>query len=97
MLQSQESQLVPMPFNVASSDWANSSITYQSAAATEPIRHGLAITFTLTASANRKGTTIVGDARARLRGGIRTDNKRQWVSTAVTKRMVSGRGGMKTA
>ncbi|MEZ6152689.1 MAG: hypothetical protein R3C09_21530 [Pirellulaceae bacterium] len=45
VLQSQESQLVPMPFNVASSDWANSSITYQSAAATEPIRHGLAITF----------------------------------------------------
>ncbi|MCA9181148.1 MAG: hypothetical protein KDA51_06830 [Planctomycetales bacterium] len=45
VLQSQESQLVPMPLNVASSDWANCCITYQSAVATEPIRQGLAVTF----------------------------------------------------
>lgn len=45
VLQSQVSQLVPMPLNVASSDWASSSIAYQSVDATEPIRHGLAITF----------------------------------------------------
>jgi antitoxin component YwqK of YwqJK toxin-antitoxin module len=44
VLQSQESQLVLMPLNVVSSDWANSSVTFQSSA-TEPIRHGLAVTF----------------------------------------------------
>ncbi|MEO8268166.1 MAG: hypothetical protein ABI557_00515 [Aureliella sp.] len=45
VLQSQVSQLVPMPLNVASSDWANSSITYRSAVTAEPIKHGLSVTF----------------------------------------------------
>jgi len=45
MLQSQELHLVPMPHNIASSDWSNSRIEYRATAGIEPIRHGLAVTF----------------------------------------------------
>ncbi len=45
VLQSQTMQLVPAPFNVTNSDWANNSITYSSTDGIEPIRHGLAVTF----------------------------------------------------
>ena len=45
ILQSQEWQLVPMPLNVASSDWATCSIAYKPADGMEPIRHGLSVTF----------------------------------------------------
>jgi len=37
--------LVPSSLNVAHSDWDASTVAYQSVAATETIRHGMAVTF----------------------------------------------------
>ncbi len=45
VLQVQEWHLVASPLNVARSDWNTNSVVYQSAAVTEPIRHGMAVTF----------------------------------------------------
>ncbi len=45
VLQAQEWHLVPVPLNIAASDWDNNRIEYRSATATEPIRHGLSVTF----------------------------------------------------
>ncbi len=45
VLQAQEWHLVPMPLNVAASDWANSKIEYRSPTSVEPLRHGMSVTF----------------------------------------------------
>lgn len=45
VLQSQEWHLVPMPFNVASSDWSENKVEFQSTVGATPIRHGLSTTF----------------------------------------------------
>lgn len=45
VLQSQEWHLVPMPLNVASSDWNSSKVEFQSTVGRPPIRHGLSTTF----------------------------------------------------
>lgn len=45
VLQSQEWHLVPMPLNVASSDWSGDQVEYQSTVGATPIRHGLSTTF----------------------------------------------------
>lgn len=45
VLQSQEWHLVPMPLNVASSDWNGSKVEFQSTVGATPIRHGMSTTF----------------------------------------------------
>lgn len=45
VLQSQEWHLVPMPLNVASSDWNGSQVEFQSTVGSTPIRHGMSTTF----------------------------------------------------
>lgn len=45
VLQAQEWHLVPVPLNISASDWDNNRIEYRSASVTEPIRHGLSVTF----------------------------------------------------
>lgn len=42
---SQESQLIPVPYNVAASDWNKNKVDYQPTASIEPIKHGLLVTF----------------------------------------------------
>lgn len=56
VLQAQEWHLVPMPLNVASSDWANSRIEYRSTAGIEPIRHGMSVTFYANGQRESEGT-----------------------------------------
>lgn len=45
VLQSQEWHLVPMPLNVASSDWNGCKVEFQSTVGATPIRHGMSTTF----------------------------------------------------
>lgn len=45
VLQSQEWHLVPMPLNVASSDWSENKVQFQSTEGVTPIRHGMSTTF----------------------------------------------------
>ncbi len=44
-LKSQESQLVPVPFNIASSNWNENKIEYQPTTSTQPVKHGLSVMF----------------------------------------------------
>lgn len=56
VLEAQEWHLVPMPLNVASSDWTGNRIKYRSTEGIEPIRHGMSVTFYPNGQRESEGT-----------------------------------------